>query len=164
VLLATGGAALTVAVVWTVGSLLPVGHVVSRTAVLDAAPESVYARISDVPGYPKWWSEVSRVETLPPQGGRARYREHMNGDPIVFEIVEAVPPRLFVSRIADPDLPFGGVWTFDLSPEGSGTRVTITERGEVRNPIFRFLSRYVFSQSATIESCLAALRASTETS
>jgi hypothetical protein len=62
-----------------------------------------------------------------------------------------------VTRIADPDQPFGGTWTFELTRAGAGTRVTITERGEVYNPIFRFLSRFVFGHTATLESCLLAL-------
>ncbi|HEX6975833.1 MAG TPA: SRPBCC family protein [Vicinamibacterales bacterium] len=146
-----------VAVVAIVGWRLPVGHVVSRSVIVPAAPDVVYARISDVPSYPQWWSEVTRVETLPPVDGRPRYREHMSMGPVVFEIVEATPPGWFVSRIADPDQPFGGTWAFELSAEGAGTRVRLTERGEVYNPVFRFLSRFVFSQSATVESFLAAL-------
>jgi hypothetical protein len=66
---------------------------------------------------------------------------------------------VFVARIADTDLPFGGTWTYELKPEGAGTRVTITERGEVYNPIFRFMSRFVLSQTATMEKYLAALTA-----
>ena len=37
---------------------------------------------------------------------------------------------------------------------GSGTRVSITERGEVYNPIFRFLSRFVFGHTGTMETYL----------
>jgi hypothetical protein len=37
------------------------------------------------------------------------------------------------------------------------TQITITERGEVYNPIFRFMSRYVFSHHATIDAYLTAL-------
>jgi uncharacterized protein YndB with AHSA1/START domain len=146
-----------VAAVAAIGWMLPVAHVVSRTTVIAAPPAAVYARISEVSGYPRWWSEVSRVERLPPVDGRPRYREHMSSGGIVFETVEAVAPHRFVSRIADPDQPFGGTWTFELTAEGQGTRVSLTERGEVYNPIFRFLSHYVFSQTATVESCLAAL-------
>ncbi len=64
-----------------------------------------------------------------------------------------------MTRIADPDLPFGGTWTFELAPEAGGTRLTITERGEIRNPIFRTMSRFVFGYGATMETFLAELRA-----
>ena len=60
-------------------------------------------------------------------------------------------------RIADPELPFGGTWTYELKPEGTGTRLVITERGEVYNPIFRFMSRFVFSRTATMEKMVADL-------
>lgn len=140
-----------------IGWLLPVGHVASRSGVVARMPAEVFARVVDVADYPTWWSDVSRVEVLPPVDGRPRYREHMSSGAVVFETVEALAPTRFVSRIADPDQPFGGTWTFELAPDGDGTRVTITERGEVYNPFFRFLSRFVFSQTSTIERCLAAL-------
>ena len=54
-------------------------------------------------------------------------------------VVEQVPPTRFVTRIADAQ-EFGGTWTIDLAPHGGETTVTITERGEVYNPAFRFMS------------------------
>ncbi len=39
-------------------------------------------------------------------------------------------------------------------PTGSGSRVTITERGEIYNPIFRTLARFVFGYTSTMETCL----------
>jgi len=55
------------------------------------------------------------------------------------------------TRIADDKLPFGGRWIFELAPDGAGTRLTITEDGFVKNPVFRLLSRRVFSHTATLE-------------
>lgn len=154
VLLALVGLAGVVAVV---GWMLPVAHVASGSSVVPQPVEAVFIRIADVAAYPTWWPDVTRVDVLLSVDGRSRFREHMSTGAIVFETVEAASPRRFVSRIADPDQPFGGTWTFELAPEATGTRVTITERGEVYNPIFRFMSRFVFSQTSTLESCLAAL-------
>jgi uncharacterized protein YndB with AHSA1/START domain len=148
-----------VAALAVIGWLLPVAHTASRHAVLAASPSEVYAAISAVEQYPAWWSEISRVEMLPPESGRIRFREHMSTGPVVMEVQDAQPPSRFVTRIADADQPFGGTWTFDITPEGSGTRLTITERGEVYNPIFRFMSRFVFGYTGTMESCLDALAA-----
>ena len=61
-------------------------------------------------------------------------------------------------RIDDPGQPFGGTWTYALTPNGTGTSLTITEDGEVYNPIFRFMSHFFFSQTATIDAYLAALQ------
>jgi hypothetical protein len=63
-----------------------------------------------------------------------------------------------VTRVADPDQPFGGTWTFDIGPDSGGARLTITERGEVYNPVFRFIARFVFGYTATIEGYLRSLR------
>lgn len=38
-----------------------------------------------------------------------------------------------------------------------GALVTVTERGFVRNPIFRFLARFVFGYSSTLDAYLKAL-------
>ena len=62
-----------------------------------------------------------------------------------------------MTRIADPTLPYGGTWTFEVIQDGRSSVVRITENGEVRNPIFRFLSRFAFSKTASIEAYLRAL-------
>jgi uncharacterized protein YndB with AHSA1/START domain len=140
-----------------IGWSLPVAHEASRSATFNTSPDALFGLISDVASYPRWWSEISQIEMLPADGGRIRFREHMSSGPIVMEVVERVPPTRFVTRIADPDQPFGGTWTFEITPATSGTRLTITERGEIYNPLFRFMSRFVFGYTGTIESFLNAL-------
>jgi uncharacterized protein YndB with AHSA1/START domain len=147
-----------VAVVYGVGWLLPVGHVASRTTVVGASPQQVYDTIADVGGYSRWWSEVERVEMLPPEGERVKFRQHTSAGSITMQVEESTPPSRFVTRIADPDQPFGGTWTFELvGNTASKTLVTITERGEVYDPLFRFMSKFVFGHTSTMDSCLAAL-------
>lgn len=143
------------AIITTIGYMLPQGHVASREAVVDAPRETVFARISDPAGYPAWRPDVSSVEVL--SRDPLRWREQTGGDAITYEVVEQQPPDRLVVRIADPDLPFGGTWTYELRPEGKGTRIVITERGEVYNPFFRFMSRFVFSPTATMEGMLRAM-------
>jgi uncharacterized protein YndB with AHSA1/START domain len=144
-------------VMTVVGWLLPVGHVATRSVLVAAHPAAVFETIAAVERYPEWWSDVSRVERLPAEQGRTRFRQHDANGAIIMEVVEASPPHRFVTRIADPDQPFGGTWTWDIAPEPDGTRVTITERGEVYHPIFRFLSRFVFGHTGTMDSALEAL-------
>ena len=146
-----------VGLVTVIGYFLPVAHTASRDAFIAAPAADVFATISDVERYSEWWSDISRVEMLPADAGRVRFREHMTSGPVVMEVEQATAPSRFVTRIADPDQPFGGTWTFELATAGSGTRVTITERGEVYNPIFRFMSRFMFGYTGTMESCLRAL-------
>lgn len=151
-------------VMWVVGMMLPVGHVASGTRVLPRPADAVYRLVSSVEEYPRWWPDVSHVEVLARDDqGRVTFRQHSSDGPIVMQVVEQTPPTRFVTRIADAEQPFGGTWTFDVEPQGESARLTITERGEVYNPLFRFLSRFVFGHTGTIESFLsAALRATNE--
>lgn len=81
---------------------------------------------------------------------------------VPMEVVERTPPvdgaagRL-VTRIADPKLPFGGSWTWQLQPVDGGTEVTITEDGWVSNTLFRFLARYLFGHHSTARASLRRL-------
>jgi uncharacterized protein YndB with AHSA1/START domain len=138
-----------------IGYLLPKDHVASREAVVPAPADRVFAVIIDVARYPEWRPDVSAVDGV--SAAPLRWTEHgANGD-IPYEVREQRPPERLVMAISDSSLPFGGTWTYELAPAAGGTRVVITERGEVRNPVFRFMSRLVFSQTATIERYLGAL-------
>ena len=146
-----------VGVVTIVGWLLPVKHEASRSAHFDQPPDAIYAAVSDVAGYANWFDGVSRIEMLESTNGRTRFREYMNTGPIVMEVAEAQPPGRFVTAIADPDQPFGGTWTFEIAPEPGGSRLTITERGEIYNPIFRFMAKFVFGYTSTMDGYLKSL-------
>ena len=124
-----------VAVVALIGWMLPVRHEATRNGFVNRPIERVYADISDVEAYASWLEGV---------------------EPVKVQIEEAVRPSRFVTRIA-PGQPFGGTWTFTLASEGAGTRVTIVERGEVYNPIFRFMSRFVFGHTASMDAFLRSL-------
>lgn len=140
-----------------VGSRLPQGHVGSRERTFAAPPEAVWTAITDVEAFPSWRSDVKRIERQPDRDGKPAWIGHTRSGrlPVVVERMDTA--RLLVVRIADPDLPFGGTWTFQLAPAPGGTRLTITENGEIYNPIFRFLARFVFGYDGTIASYLAAL-------
>ena len=147
------------AVAFIVGFALPQNHVASRSAHLASPPEVVWEVITGVEQYPAWRKDVDSVQLLTGQGDTLAWREVSGGDRISFvaETVEA-PSRL-VTRISDKSLPFGGSWEYRIEPDGTGSKVTITENGEVYNPIFRFVSRFVIGHTATIDKYLAALAA-----
>jgi hypothetical protein len=155
VMAAVGGLVVVVLVVAVVGYLLPQGHLASRETILPAPRSRVFDTIVDVGRYPEWRAELGKVEIV--SQTPLKWRELAGGDRVTFEVVESRPPERLQVRIADPDLPFGGTWTYELTPEGSGTGLRITERGEVYNPVFRFMSRFVFGHTATIDAYLADL-------
>ncbi len=153
-----GVVAAVVSLMALIGLALPVGHQASRSADIPASPAEVFALIRDVERYPQWRSGVTDVAVVDRTTELPRFRETGDFGPIVFRMEQADPPTFLRTRIDDPDQPFGGTWTYVLVPAAGGTRLTITEDGEVYNPLFRFLSRFVFSQTATIETYLDDVR------
>jgi len=142
-----------------VGYLLPVKHVAVVSARVPATPEQVWGALTDVATYPKWRGDVTSVEMLPTESGHVAWRERGKNDAISFAIEQAEPPRRLVTRITDKSLPFGGGWEYEVAPDGAGSRVQITEHGEVYNPVFRFVSRFIMGHSATASAYLKALGA-----
>jgi uncharacterized protein YndB with AHSA1/START domain len=141
-----------------VGWMLPVKHRASGEAVVNAPPAAVYDLITSVDRFPEWRSSVKSVEQAADSAGRKRFREIGSDGRILYEIESSTPGQRLVTRIADKSLPFGGTWTYELTPRGDSTSLRITEDGEVYNPIFRFVSRFVMGHTATIDKYLADVR------
>lgn len=153
-----------VVIVVAVGFALPEKHTAARVARYRASPEQVWATITDISAFPAWRRDVKSVEPLPAVDGLPSWRELGSDGAITYRVVTATPPSpaapgRLVTRIADKSLPFGGEWEYEVSTDGAGSRLTITERGEVYNPVYRFVSRFVMGHTATIDAYLRNLRA-----
>lgn len=140
-----------VIVVVVIGFTLPVGHQAVRQARFRQSPPEVFAVITDAENFPAWRPSVKTVDILPDSAGKKRFREIGSDGSILYEVDGTVPNARLVTRIADRSLPFGGSWTYELIPDGKGTTLRITEDGEVYNPVFRFVSRFVMGHTATID-------------
>ena len=156
-ILTLGGLAAVLLAVVAFGYALPVAHVATRDTSLPAPPERVFAALTDVEAFPKWRSDVQGVEVTA-RTPHLQWRERGSDGTIAFEAQESEPPRRLVTRITDKTLPFGGAWTFTLQPVDGGTKLTITENGEVYNPLFRVMSRFVFGHTATLDRYVEDLR------
>ena len=157
VLLIGGGVVALILVVLIIGALLPKEHAASREITLRRQPSEVYATLRDFAAAPKWRPDVERIEILDAVDGRVRFREHSKNGRVTYEVVQESPPEKLVTRIVDRDLGYFGSWTYLLSPTNDGTRLRITEDGEVPNVLFRFMSRFVFGHTATMDAYLRAL-------
>jgi polyketide cyclase/dehydrase/lipid transport protein len=146
------------AIVALIGSRLPKAHHAARSARFPVPPDALYAIINDVDRYPEWRKDVKRIERLPDRDGRPAWIEHGSHGAIPMRSERAEPPSLMVGRIGE-GLAFGGTWTFRIVPAAGGSELTVTEDGEIYNPIFRFLARFVFGYEATMKTYLAALQA-----
>jgi Polyketide cyclase / dehydrase and lipid transport len=141
-----------------VGMVLPKGHRASRTMVYQAPPARVFATITDFSRFPEWRSEVKTVELLGDDGRGMRFREDGKHGAVTYRVERREPDSMLVTRIDDSSLPYGGTWTLEIKPTPDGAALTITEDGEIYNPIFRVLSKVVFSPYATIDTYQADLR------
>lgn len=153
------GIAIIAALVVIIGYSLPKGHTATRTADVALPPDAVYALLIDVDKYPAWRPGVKALTRQPDREGRPAWTEEVGGMKIPLQFEKMERPTLLVARITDPSLPFGGTWTYRIAPAPGGSRVTITEDGEVSNPFFRFMSRFVFGHTATLDEFVRNLEA-----
>jgi len=144
-------------VVALIGSRLPVSHMATRSMVLHRPAAELYKMVRDVKNSPSWRSDVKSVELLGDVNGKLNYRERGSQGEVTYELIEDVPNQKIVTRIPEQGLGYSGTWTTMFAPEEGGTRVTITENGEVSNVLFRFMSRYVFGHTSTIDGYLTSL-------
>jgi uncharacterized protein YndB with AHSA1/START domain len=148
-----------IVLVFLIGSSLAEQHAATRVARFHQSPETIWGVITDYSRFPQWRKNVTRVEPLPAVNGKPSWREFDKyNHSVPYEIVEWTPPRRLSVRIADPNLPFGGTWTYELTPQADGnTALRITENGEIHNVFFRFVARFFIGYTATMEDYLKAL-------
>jgi hypothetical protein len=142
-----------VAVGAVVGLTLPATHQAARSARFHASPARVFSIIADVKAYPEWRSDVDRIEVLSGDTDGLRFAEHSRERPeaITYRVEERNAPTLFKIRVDDPELPFGATWTYLLQPFDGGTSVTITEDGQITNPLFRVVARVLFKPTDAMD-------------
>jgi hypothetical protein len=149
-----GGILVLIAVI---GWLLPKAHTVTREARFRQSPDAIWKTITDIDAMTAWRQGLKSIKHLPDQNGMPAWVETTDSGTIPFETAISQPPSKLVIRIADPKLPFGGTWTYEITPIPGGSNLRIREDGEVYNPVFRFLARFVFGYSGTMDTYLKSL-------
>jgi hypothetical protein len=144
-------------VVTAVGAALPRAHVATRAARFPVGPDALWATLIDVAGYPRWRTDIRAVEMLPAEPGQLAWRERARHGSVSYAMTNATAPVRLTTTITDPSLPYGGSWELAITPDGDGARLVVTEYGVVRNPLFRFVSRFVLGHTATLDAYLSAL-------
>jgi uncharacterized protein YndB with AHSA1/START domain len=160
ILMGVGILALVLVGIAVAGSFMPRTHAVFRSLDSKQSPETLWALIRDFQSTPSWHPELKQVERLPDQNGHEVWREtYRGGYPVQLETLEATAPHRLVRRISDEKGPFTGRWEFELQPVADGTKITITEYGEIANPFFRFMARVFMNPATYLEMYLKALAA-----
>jgi hypothetical protein len=145
-------------IIVVIGAMLPKRHTATRTALIKATPERVFALIS---GSQEWRTDLKSSESFVEGGRHLRREVYKNGQKLTTELVESRPPWFLKGKIVD-NPQFGGSWTFRVEQRQETCSVTITEDGEVYNPVFRFVSRFIIGHTRTIDNYLVMLSAAAE--
>ena len=143
--------ALAMLVFYVAGSQMPREHRSQVTATLQASRATVWAALTNYAAMPQWWPAVKsiRLEKLP-DGTELTWNTDSHGQEIPFRTGESRTNEKLVRVIAKDDLPFGGTWTYELADTGDGgTRLTLTEDGVIKPPIFRAMARWFFGLDTT---------------
>jgi uncharacterized protein YndB with AHSA1/START domain len=158
VLIVVGGIVGLIALMALIGAFVSRDHRATSTISLRQPPDPVWTVVRDIGGVPAWFSAMQQSERLPDRDGHEVWRQKMSGFDVPIIVVESSPPRRLVTQI-DPTAggPFGGTWTYELATDGGGTRISVTEAGWISNPIFRFMSRFLFGYYGSLDKYLKAL-------
>ena len=106
-----------------------------RELYVDAAPEIVFEVVSSPEHVKQWWPDDARYEVVPGSTGEIVFGDlDTGGQAVGFTVLECRPPQTFTFRWTQPanePATTGNslLVTFDLSPEGSGTLLRLTESG-----------------------------------
>lgn len=132
------------------GTLLPEKHEASVSRYFQSNRDEVWQVISDFAHWPEWRTDLNEIRL----GSNTFTEVSTSGEAVEYRIEEFTTPERMVTRIVTTGLPYGGAWTYELVATDTGCRLTITEEGEVYNPVFRFMSRFVFGHESTMRQYL----------
>lgn len=140
-----------------IGWKLPAEHRATREAEFSRGVDELWAALTNFDGLPEWMPGVRAVQRLDAVEGKDRWLYETTEGELTIEVVTRVAPTLLTIRTVRSKLAFGGTWTQRISPTATGSLLTISEYGWILNPFFRFMARYVFGNSTTLDVALAAL-------
>ena len=121
-----GGLVVLVAGIAAIGSMLPRNHKASRTCG-SSDPR------------PKVWPVIIQAT---------------EASDVPVDVLESHPPHRLVTRVTEKEKNFGGTWTIAIAPTPSGARRHHHRRRLGREPVFRFVSRFVIGHHATMDALL----------
>ena len=123
---------------FAVAALLPASHVVRLEARYSASADTVWTTLTNFESWAEWNSAVERMERSEVQDDRDTWLSIGEWGEMPTVIVELRKSSRLVTEVDGGA--FHGSWTYDLEPDGTGTMLTITERGQIPFPPFRLFN------------------------
>jgi hypothetical protein len=150
------------AAVYVDGAHLPYNHSVSVTGIVPAPQDKVFAIITNVTKGSDWRPAVKSVTLLEPDQGRDHWVEHLDyGQYMTFLATRTEAPVRRDVLLDEPKKPYGGTWTYELSPgpEPLTTTLRITETGFIKPPLYRFIMTRVFGPTRNLDQYMTDIKA-----
>jgi len=132
-----------------IGRMLPVKHTASQTRSFQSSVDDVWKVASNMNEWKAWRSDLKKLEITSDSTFKA--------DDVEYSVSNAVPGRSFTTTIITKDLPYGGSWHYAFEKDGHGCKLTVVEMGEVYNPLFRSLSKFVFGHEGNLKAYMNCL-------
>lgn len=143
---------------FAIGSLLPKSHTVADSRTMEISAQVLFAFAVNIDNWPAWRSDVDSITHL--EGDDFRAAIVSGDDTIVYEFEADFQGLSMISTIVTKNIPFGGSWEFQVEPAAAqSSQITITERGFVDPPLWRFVSRFVIGHKKSIQRYLDELEA-----
>ena len=134
-----------------VGSYLPKEKIMMRNVYLKASPVEVFQLITDNTKW-DWRSNVNEIITLDDDQTRigAEFIVKTKSDKkVYFRIEKYIPNSRY--ELAMSNNGFKGYWKGYLIPFKTGTKLTITSKTRITNPITRLFSYFFLNFNDTID-------------
>ena len=145
-----------VAAMTLLGWLMPSRYVTSQSFLLPVPVSDVWTALGDYPGQLAWRRGLTAVDRLPDEGSTEVWHERFGRSATRSRTIEALSPNWLVRQSDDEAESIRRRWEFALEPVISprNTRITLTERGEIHNPLRRFVVRFITGQSRIMKNYL----------
>ncbi|MDN5204171.1 SRPBCC family protein [Fulvivirgaceae bacterium BMA10] len=137
---------LLILIVLIIGWSLPVKHTASVSKEFSVSGKRIWNLITQFDQYKTWRTGLKELVV----NDQSWTETDKHNQSMTFEVVVSEANQRFQSRITNDNLPFGGSWTYVLKEENGKTTLTITENGEIYNPVFRFVSKFLLGYTATM--------------
>jgi hypothetical protein len=147
-----------------IGTSLPIDHEASCSATYAEPASVLFKLVEDDGDSARWRPDIASAVLVSGSGPTAVWREtDVHGHASTYRTTEFVDGAI-LARTIDfvPGMPFGGTWTFTIAhvdmPTGNDSSrradVSIREDGQIYNPFFRFMARYVLGYTQSMQTYL----------
>ncbi|MEN0064959.1 MAG: SRPBCC family protein [Myxococcota bacterium] len=160
------GLSFTIVGIYAWGRSFPEDEVVRSEAQFDLPPDALWEVLGDPSRRAEWRPSVDRVGRIDDDAqGRAVWRElDDDEDRFDFRVEVADPGRRIGIAIAAPDqIGIEGGWDYEIEPNGSGSRLVVTESRRIENPLWRGLYHLTRGSHTTVDQELDMLATFLET-